>query len=239
MTNDEVTQYQLGRYISSNEALWRIFGFKIHERHPTVVHLNVHLENGQRICFTEDTVKEKIANPSNTTLTAFFELCKRDNFAKTLLYHEVPTYYTWNTSTKQFCRRKQGSILIQDDDGDQNDIRYSDAIGRVYAIHPNNTECFFLRMLLHSVTGPTSFEDIKTIDGYICSTYREACQILGLLEEDSHWDSTLTEATLFSVPSHIRVLFAIILTTCNPSDPKGSKQHTLIKNIPIYIFKLY
>lgn len=44
--NDEVSQYQMGRYISSNEAIWRIFSFAIHERHPTVVHLAVHLENG-------------------------------------------------------------------------------------------------------------------------------------------------------------------------------------------------
>ncbi|GFQ97773.1 uncharacterized protein LOC104236095 [Trichonephila clavata] len=28
---DKVTQYQLGRYISSNEAVWRILSFSIHE----------------------------------------------------------------------------------------------------------------------------------------------------------------------------------------------------------------
>ena len=33
---DEVTQYQMGRYGSSNEAIWRIFPFLIHERHPTI-----------------------------------------------------------------------------------------------------------------------------------------------------------------------------------------------------------
>ncbi|XP_071036514.1 uncharacterized protein [Parasteatoda tepidariorum] len=44
--NNEVTQYQIGRYISSNEAVWRIFGFPILERDPTVIHLAVHLENG-------------------------------------------------------------------------------------------------------------------------------------------------------------------------------------------------
>ena len=36
---DEINQYQLGRYISSIEAVWRILSFPIHERHPTVVHL--------------------------------------------------------------------------------------------------------------------------------------------------------------------------------------------------------
>ena len=46
--NDEVMRYQIGRYISSNEAVWRIFGFPIHERDPAVIHLAVYLENGQR-----------------------------------------------------------------------------------------------------------------------------------------------------------------------------------------------
>jgi hypothetical protein len=40
---DEAQRYLLGRYISSNEAIWRIFDFPIRETHPTVVHLSVHL----------------------------------------------------------------------------------------------------------------------------------------------------------------------------------------------------
>jgi hypothetical protein len=49
---DEVQSFQFGRYIGNNEAVWRILEFPIHERYPTVVHLSVHLENGQRIYFT-------------------------------------------------------------------------------------------------------------------------------------------------------------------------------------------
>lgn len=45
--NDEVSQYQMGGYISSNEVVWKIFSFAIHERHFTVVHLTVHLNNRQ------------------------------------------------------------------------------------------------------------------------------------------------------------------------------------------------
>ena len=49
---DEVTQYQMGSYVSSNEAIWPIVSFHSHERRPTVVHLAVHLENSQRVYFT-------------------------------------------------------------------------------------------------------------------------------------------------------------------------------------------
>ncbi|XP_044587750.1 uncharacterized protein LOC123267261 [Cotesia glomerata] len=96
--NDEITIYQIGRYISSNEAVWRIFGFPIHERDPAVIHLAVHLENGQRVYFTNDTALDRAINPPKTTLTEFFELCNRADafgaFAQTLLYSEVPRYFT-------------------------------------------------------------------------------------------------------------------------------------------------
>ena len=46
--NDDIMRYQIDRYISSNEAVWRIIGFPIHERDPAVIHLAVHLKNGQR-----------------------------------------------------------------------------------------------------------------------------------------------------------------------------------------------
>ncbi|GBP90828.1 hypothetical protein EVAR_66011_1 [Eumeta japonica] len=100
------------------------------------------------------------------------------------------------------------------------EIMKTNAIGRVYTVHPNNAECFYLRMLLHEIRGPTNFTDLRTIDGYICHTYREACQCLGLLENDNHWELTLQEATLTASAEQIRELFAIILTTCNPSNPK-------------------
>ncbi|GFY72133.1 uncharacterized protein TNIN_87991 [Trichonephila inaurata madagascariensis] len=71
------------------------------------------------------------------------------------------------------------------------------ALGRMYIVHPNNREAFYMRLLLHHVRGPISFEDLKTVivrdeDGDIleikpCSTYTEACQVLRLLEDDSHW----------------------------------------------------
>ncbi|GBN98159.1 hypothetical protein AVEN_94050-1 [Araneus ventricosus] len=42
---NEIHQYLMGRYISSNEAVRRILNFPI--RHPIVIHLSVHLENGR------------------------------------------------------------------------------------------------------------------------------------------------------------------------------------------------
>ena len=108
---DEIVQYQAVRYISSNEAVWRILSLPIHERSTAVVHLAVHLQNGQPVYFSESNVQQRALNPPDTKLTAFFSLCKNDSFAIKLLYTEVPSYYTWNTKNKVFERRKQGKSV--------------------------------------------------------------------------------------------------------------------------------
>ncbi|CAJ0928188.1 unnamed protein product [Ranitomeya imitator] len=149
---DEVEAFQMGRYISSNEAVWRILGFSIHECYPPVVHLSGHLENGQRIYFNPANLQQQLLTPPKTTLLAFFELCQQDPFAKTILYCDSPKYYTWNASRKTLAWRKRGL-----DTKGYPEVKATDTLGRVYTVHPSNAECFYLRMLLHVVKGPTSF----------------------------------------------------------------------------------
>lgn len=217
---DEIHEYKSGRCISSNEAIWRILGFKIHERYPTVLHLAVHLDNGQRVYYNSKNAKRRAENPPKTTLTEFFSLCRSDRFAKTLLYSEVAKYYTWDKTVKKFKRRKRG-IRVE---GHTN-LFASDALSRLYTVHPNYSECYHLRMLLINVRGPTSFQYLRTVDGQICATYREACENLNLLGNDAQWDLSLEDASRIDQPreltSHqIRSLFAIILTTCCPLKPQ-------------------
>ena len=76
-----------------------------------------------------------------------------------------------------FERRKQGKSV----DG-QPTIFKDTTIGRLYTVHPNQHECFFLRLLFVNVPGPTSFEYLRTVNGTIHETYRSACQALNLLE---------------------------------------------------------
>ncbi|GBM23565.1 hypothetical protein AVEN_122858-1, partial [Araneus ventricosus] len=71
---NEIHQYQMGRYISSNEAVWRILNFPIHERYFTVINLSIHLENGQRVYITTENAAQCGQAPGETTLTSFFRL---------------------------------------------------------------------------------------------------------------------------------------------------------------------
>ena len=93
----------MGRYISSNEVIWRIFMFPIHERKPAVIQQTVHLEIGQRVYFTEQTTLQQALTAPKTTLTEFFNLCNRKDvsqFANTLMYTSIPKYFAWNKQSK-------------------------------------------------------------------------------------------------------------------------------------------
>ena len=200
---DEISDYQNARYVSSNEAVWRILEFPNHERDPPVQQLAVHLENGQRVYFTEDTALDRApGDPPKTTLTEFFTLCRVDGFAKTLLYVDIPRYYTWNN--KSWNRRKQGT-----DVAGFPGVKEAHVLGRVYTINPRQGECFYLRLLLHHIRGPQSFAELKTVEGDLCSSFREA---LGLLEDDNQYHLAIQEASVSNSASSLRSLFAVILS---------------------------
>ena len=69
-------------------------------------------------------------------------------------------------------------------EGDEN-AKSSPSLGRVYTVHPNSGEIFYMRLLLHNIRGPTSFKALRTLpDGTVCETYREASLRRGLSEGD-------------------------------------------------------
>lgn len=89
--SDKMVFYYHYNYIS-NEGMWRIFSFAIHERYPIIAQQAV--ENGQRVYFNRKKATELAAWPLSRTLTSFFSICQTDAFAHTLLYAEMPRYYT-------------------------------------------------------------------------------------------------------------------------------------------------
>jgi len=55
---DEFKTY--GHYVSSNETVWPLLGFPLHEINPTITHFSVHLENGERVYFKEINLQERL-----------------------------------------------------------------------------------------------------------------------------------------------------------------------------------
>lgn len=175
----------------------------INERYPAVLHLSIHLENGQRVYFTSKNLVDKLNKRPQTTFLAFIELWKIDEFAKTLIYCEIPWYYIWDNN--KFTRRKQ-RLNVSGWPG----VKKDNALGRVYDVHPNYGECYCLRLLLHEVRGPTSFSDLKTVIGVLHSTLQSACKTLGLLEDDINWHNVLKETALSETSVILRGLFSLM-----------------------------
>ena len=51
-------------------------------------------------------------------------------------------------------------------------------------------------------------------------SYQEVCRILGLLQDDKEWDEALLEGSLTKMPSALRELFIMIVTFCQPANPR-------------------
>jgi hypothetical protein len=66
-------------------------------------------------------------------------------------------------------------------------------IGRVYFAHPSSGERYYLRMLLNTVRGATSWEDLLIVNGHVCHSFKEACREKGLLEDDAERSQALEE----------------------------------------------
>ncbi|CAE1253268.1 unnamed protein product [Acanthosepion pharaonis] len=107
---DEIQDFLAGRVISRTEGPWHIFSFPIHERFPAIVQLAVHLENDELRYLSADTAMDVAARTKDTAVTAFFKLCRQDEFARTLLYPDVPSYYVWTAGLGGSARPTSRSI---------------------------------------------------------------------------------------------------------------------------------
>jgi len=75
---DEVQNYLDGRYVSANEAFHRLFAFDLHDMHPNVYRLTVHLPNEQTTYFPEGTtVGEAMMRNNSTTLTRWCDFNRK------------------------------------------------------------------------------------------------------------------------------------------------------------------
>ena len=77
------------------EAYLRLFSYKIVDMSHQIYTLSVHDEGGQSIVLEEGHEEESACRQlkSDTRLTAFFNLCKKDWRAVSLTYDRLPYYY--------------------------------------------------------------------------------------------------------------------------------------------------
>lgn len=207
---NEPKQYLDARYLSPPESCARILGIKMHDGDPSVQRLALHLEDQQQVYYDPETLEDANGildsqKARRTTLTAWFEANRVYEDACDLLYVDFPTKFVWKDKEREWKPRQRKF-----------------AIGRIYFCGPKAGERYYLRLLLHHVTGPKSWEDLKSVPGHQqpFRTFREVCLARGLLESDQQWHTCLTEAASMMKGSGMRDLFCVILTESDPGNPR-------------------
>ncbi|KAJ1689867.1 hypothetical protein LUZ63_014022 [Rhynchospora breviuscula] len=203
---DEVLDYLDCRYLAAPEAIWRLFQYNIHYSHPTIERLPIHLPFENNVVFRDSQPLSEVAmNPASrrTRLTAWFDLNVSDPAARLLTYPEVTRYYTWHEKEKVWKFRQAGYRLA-----------------RMHFVQPTAGDLYYVRMLLNSTRGATSFDELRTVNGVMYSTYKEACNAVGLLDDNSEWLYTMQEAAGSASCEQLRTMFVDILLYSDVADAK-------------------
>lgn len=204
---DEIKNFVDARYIGPHEACWRILKFDIHSRDPAVQILAMPLENRQRVTFRNNqSLHSVVDNPSShkTTLTQWLQFNEDFTFGRHLTYLNFPSEFVWSKTDKEWSPRQNLN---------------KPSIGRISYVHPTSGDLFFQRLLLLHQKGCTSFPSIRTVNGHVYETNREAAEALGLLENDQEWCIAMEEAAATASSTELRALFVKILVFCDVTSP--------------------
>lgn len=164
---NEILRYSHGRWITSTEAMYRIFDFPIHSEKPNVIRLQVHLPRDQTTFFADNATLETIPRPRASSLTAWFTFnvaararlqeihawlqqhastesirteATRLQHALRTTYQDFPSICTWVNGEKKWKLRSYKQT--------------QPTIGRLVHVSVSNSERFYLRVLLTYVPGP-------------------------------------------------------------------------------------
>lgn len=202
---DEVKHYLDGRYVCASEAAWRIFGFDIHSRWPSVDRLPIHLPDSKYVSFKTGESLQNVcdrADMKRTKLEAWFIANSQIPEAKNYTYSEFPSVFTWQPRECKWKLRQRGEV-----------------VGRLSEVHATAGELLYLRMLLMRQKGATCFKDLRIFEGKEHDTFKDTCSAMGLLQNDNQWHDALAENSQTHLPNQLREMFVNILAYCSVSDP--------------------
>ncbi|XP_058762953.1 uncharacterized protein LOC131636353 [Vicia villosa] len=194
---DEIQQYLDCRYVSPSEACWRIYSYNIHGRKPAVERMFYHLVGEKPIYYTDYTRMENVLETASVTesmFTAWLVANAKYEEAQTLTYGQFVSKFVYHKKQREWKPRKKGFT-----------------IGRLIWVLPTTGELFYLRMMLTVAKGPTTYEEIRTVDNIQYDTFRDAYFAMGFLEDDKEYIAAIKEASHWGTGHFLRKLFVIML----------------------------
>ncbi|KAL7132065.1 hypothetical protein ABFS83_12G046200 [Erythranthe nasuta] len=203
---DEMKVYYDCRYISPCEAVWRIFSFDVYYKEPVVERLPIHLRNEQVVVFADDEPIESILDRRyihQLKFVAWMLPNKRYPEAKSLTYAQFSTKFVWKQPRHEWSPRKKGF-----------------AVGMIHFVPPGSSEIYYLRILLNIAKGPSSYEELRTINNVSYPTFKDACYAIGLLDDDIEYIDGIGKASEWGTRNFLRRMFTILLLSNQISRPE-------------------
>jgi hypothetical protein len=213
----EFDDYVNSRYLSSSEAIWRIFNYNVTAKKPSVMVLKVHMPNAQLGSMMSTGIKASTGSP----LLYYFARPTRQEFDG-LRFTEYFAQFK-RTRTLSHAQREQRHWLEQQVLNNPQlpcyVIRRKGVKGlmRLAIIAPRLGEVYYLRLLLQ-MRPSRSFNELKTVNGVLYETFQEACADLGLFRDKNEVDHVMEEAiAMHYSPQHLRFLLAQLLVDLEPA----------------------
>jgi hypothetical protein len=178
---------------------------RMHDPRLIVPHIRLHLPNENYITYTAKKDMSRILSQEflhRTMLTEWFVANQNYSDGRNLTYCDFPSKWRWNDQVRTWERRQKGAGKI----------------GRIYFVHPSCGERYYLRMLLLTVKGATSYESLQMYNDISYSTFKEACNAHGLLSNDQEWYNAFDEAAHWATSNQLMQLFITMLLFCEVGD---------------------
>ena len=215
---DEVDDYLRGRYLSSAEAIWRIAGFHITRKTPSVETLPVHLPHSRRRRVYQQRhrppglslLDRYFLRPSGTfmlhdvimefkalTYCKYYELFRLSDMRANLL--DQPNHYVERAGPIGTARKL---VILR-----SRDIH----ITKIELTNPSHKERFYLAALLKHQP-MWDWADATKVNGAEQGTYQQAACELGLFATESETEAAIREGIeKLLTPRELRHLFIWLL----------------------------
>ncbi|XP_057442788.1 uncharacterized protein LOC130734412 [Lotus japonicus] len=217
---DEIKQYYDCRYLSPCEALWRLYSFEIHAKWPPVKRLIYHLPKKQVVLFREQQSIKNVLQRNklkNSMFTGWMAANAKYPDGLGLTYADFPSALVLDEKKKEWQPRQQGF-----------------SIGRMNFVAPGCGELYYMRLLLTSQRGCSSYEELRTHNNHTYDTFRDTCDAMGLLKDDREFIDAIHNVATLSSGAIVRNLFVSYLlgnTLSNPLNVWNKTWHELADGI--------
>ncbi|KAJ2929031.1 hypothetical protein H1R20_g8055, partial [Candolleomyces eurysporus] len=205
---------------AAGEAAWRILGFHITHKDPSVTSLSVHLENdranqcfdvGPGVASSLSKLERYFLRPDSIFHTQNGERRFNDlTYSDYYMLFRIAPYDQWKEGDPQyFCERLNGvnasqmHVILQD--------HLLTHLARIETVRPTQGNMFYLRVILNNCPSQ-SFVDARTVGGTTYHSFQEVAIALGLFGDGNEALFAMEEAvTSLRTPRKTRVLFIHLL----------------------------